>query len=265
MNNYLSSVVKSGQVNTPPGSYLTIKEWIRNSFINNQSNILEIGCSTGFITIEIARYTEARCVGVDIDQKSIASAKSNVDEYIADKVLFQQGDAGRLPFENNTFSHVVIGGHLPFTKSNNRRSHVIEALRVLKPWRYMLVALYYYHSSPPNNLIAEFNAKIGTKLSTSCTKDYWDRLFANLLITLEYESEYNVVPADDRRIKEYISQMSPNTRNDWQEYLHLFNENGKFLSYFVRIYRKIPDEGNLMIQVPRGGIYTVNKKYGDNL
>lgn len=261
MSYYLSSIVKSGQVNTPPGSYLTIKEWAQNSFMNQQSVVLEIGCSTGFITIELSRYTGATCIGIDLHKESIAVARQNVDKYIANKVSFQQGDAGNIPFVNNLFSHVVIGGYLPFIQPRERRKHIVEALRVLKPWGYLLIALYYYHSTPPQKLVDEFNAKIGTCLSAEGTKDYWSHLFTELPLTLEYESEYDVLPSDENRIRQYLNQMRPETQNDWKENLRLFNENGRFLSYFVRINRKIADDTNPMIQIPRGGIYNVKQKY----
>lgn len=260
MSEYLSTVVKSGQINTPPGSYLTIKEWARNSFVNPQSTILEVGCSTGFISIETVRYAGATCVGVDLHEGSIVAARHNIDKYIADKVSFQQGDAGNLPFTDNFFSHVVIGGHLPFIQPEERRKHVVEALRVLRPWGYLLVALYYYHSPPPQRLVDEFNAKMGTRLSTDGTKAYWSGLFDELPLTLEYESEYDVLPGDEDRVRQYVEQMRPETRGDWQENLRLFNENGRFLSYFVRVYRKIADVPNLMLQIPRCGIYDVRRK-----
>src|SRR3989338_11171753 len=101
MSKYLATVAKSGQVNTPPGSYLTVKEWAQNSFLNQQSTLLEIGCSNGFIAIEMARYTGATCVGIDLHEGRIATARQNVDRYVADRVSFQQGDAGNLPCGDN--------------------------------------------------------------------------------------------------------------------------------------------------------------------
>ena len=262
MSKYLATVAKSGQVNTPPGSYLTVKEWAQNSFLNQQSTLLEIGCSNGFIAIEMARYTGATCVGIDLHEGSIVTARQNIDKHVAGRVSFQQGDASHLPFEESFFNHVVISGHLPFIQPDDRRKHVVEALRVLKPWGYMLVALYYYHTPPPEMLVEEFNAKIGTRLSSRGTKAYWAQLFDELPMTLEYEAEYEVLPGDDIRARQYVEQMRSETRSDWKEYLRLFNENGRFLSYFVRVYRKIPDEPNLMLQIPRGGIYNVRRKSG---
>lgn len=258
-NRYLPTVVQSGQVNTPPGSYLTVKEWIQHSFMDRDATLLEVGCSTGFIAIEMARYTNATCVGIDVDPDSIAAAQRNIDGYISGRVSFRQADAGCLPFPDGTFSHIIVSGHLPFTEPAERRGHIQEALRVLRPWGYLLVALYYYYLMPPPELVGEFNDKVGTKLTPKDDKSYWTQLFDNLPLTMEYEAEYEVVLGDDERLRQYVEQMRPETRENWREYLRLFNENGRFLSYFVRVYRKIPDEPNLMLQIPRGGIYRVKK------
>ncbi|MCX6715231.1 MAG: class I SAM-dependent methyltransferase [Candidatus Uhrbacteria bacterium] len=259
MSQYLSVVAKSGQVNTPPGSYVTVKEWAQKSFVNPSSTILEIGCSTGFITIEMARYTGAQCTGMDLHEKSVQTAKQNVDRFVADRVSFQQGDAGKLPFEDNQFSHVIVSGHLPFIPAEMRSAHIREAVRVLKPWGHLLVALYYYKSPPPLELLKEFNAKIGTCLTQDGNRSYWSCLFEDQPLSLEYASDYAVSCDDEDRTRAYIAQMNPETAKDWETYLRLFNDNGRYLQYFVQVYRKIPDESGLMLQIPRGGIYEVNK------
>lgn len=265
MSDYLSNVAKSGQVNTPPGSYVTVKEWAQNSFLNQQSNLLEVGCSNGFITIEMARYTGAKCTGIDLHEASVVKAQTNVDQYVDHLVSFRQGDAGNLPFNDEVFSHVVVSGHLPFIPAELRRSHIEEALRVVKPWGYLLIGLYYYHTTPPIELVAEFNKTIGTNVSADGDKTYWSGLFNDLLITLEYESDYDVIPFDGTRSAEYVAQMEKGTQNDWIRYLRLFNENGRYLSYFVRVYRKIPNESVLMLQIPRGGIYGIAPKQSRNV
>lgn len=260
MSKYLNTVAQSGQVNTPPGSYQTVREWLQQSFIGPHSKVLEIGCSTGFISIEMARYTNTCVVGVDLHAGSVASAQSNIDPYVAGRVNFQQADAGRLPFEDDSFSHVVVSGHLPFIPHELRKDHIIEALRVLRPWGHLLVALYYYKSPPSADLVARFNDRIGTQLSSDGDRSYWSGLFHSLPVTLEYEQDYDVIPGNEERVATYVNQMKEDTRPDWDEVLALFNENGQHLSYFVQVYRKVPNFKDLMIQIPRGGIYEVIKK-----
>jgi len=140
MQEYLALVADSGQVNTPPGSYETVKEWIREAFVARDSHVLEVGCSTGFITIEMARYTGASCVGLDAHRGSLVTANKNIDPYVRDRVRFVEGDAGRTPFEKQSFSHTVIGGHLPFVPASLRWDHVSETVRVTQCVGYYLEA-----------------------------------------------------------------------------------------------------------------------------
>lgn len=258
MEKYLSLVAHSGQVNTPPGSYCTVKEWITHSFLDASSRVLEVGCSTGFITIEIARYTHATCVGLDAHKASIKTARNNTDSHIKDCVSFVEGNAGRLPFKTE-FSHVVIGGHLPFVPATVRKAHIKQAVRVTKPWGYVLTALYYYKEPPPITLLAEFNREVGTKLDPNCDFAYWTSLFEGQNLQMEYESVYDVLPADSNRTSEYLAHLDQASRKRWHRRLELFNQNGRFLQYFVRVYRRVPEEVGLMIQVPRGGIYRTKR------
>jgi ubiquinone/menaquinone biosynthesis C-methylase UbiE len=260
MSSYLNTVAQSGQVNTPPGSYQTVREWALQSFVGPHSHVLEIGCSTGFISIEMARYTGASVIGVDLHADSIQAAKANVDTCVESHVEFKVANAGELPFDDDTFSHVVISGHLPFVSHELRRDHLMEALRVLRPWGHLLVALYYYETPPPADLVTRFNNRIGTQLSLDGNRAYWNDLFGGLPATLEYEQDYDVLPGDEERVATYIAQMKEETRPDWEEVLALFNENGRHLSYFVQVYRKVPNQKGLMLQIPRGGIYEVRKK-----
>jgi ubiquinone/menaquinone biosynthesis C-methylase UbiE len=259
MVDYLSLVARSGQVNTPPGSYNTIKEWIANSFLGRHSNVLEIGCSMGFITIEIARYVGATCCGLDLHEGSIKAATENVDPHVSGHVSFVCGNAGNLQFPNHDFSHVVIGGHLPFIPDEMRLAHIAEAVRVAKPWGYVLTALYFYKSSPPKTLVKEFNQAVGTNLEVDHDYAYWSGLFNCQRLTLEYESINEIIPANSARIETYLQQLSDDSRQEWENRLRLFNENGKYLNYFVRVYRRLPDQGKIMLQIPRGGIYQTKR------
>ncbi len=259
MTEYLDTVVRSGQVNTPPGSYRTVKEWGVNSFMGPHSTVLEIGCSTGFITTEVARYTGATCIGVDLHGKSVATAEESVDGYIAHRVSFKQADAAALPFDTDSFSHVIVSGYLPFVPAEVRKAHITEAVRVLHPWGYLLIALYYYRTPPPQQVVEEFNAKIGTKLSVDGDRPYWISLFDGLPLTLEYNSEYEVLPGGCERTEMYLQHLHPETREDWKENLRLFNENGEYLNYFVQVYRKVADDPHVLLQLPRGGIYQTKR------
>ncbi|UCG30431.1 MAG: class I SAM-dependent methyltransferase [candidate division WOR-3 bacterium] len=45
-------------------------------------NILDIGCGTGVVTLELARLSKGRVVGVDIDQTALDKLKQSIERRI---------------------------------------------------------------------------------------------------------------------------------------------------------------------------------------
>ena len=253
---YFDVVASTGQVNTPSGSYRTVKEWIRQAYIDRFSNILEVGCSNGFISIELARYVGATVTGIDLNQASVEAATRNIDQSVLSRVNFLCADAGDLTFPDNHFSHVVIGGHLPFVLGNaDRLLHIREAIRVLRPWGYVVTAMYYYHRTPPSDFIEKFNQAFDTHLSSGHDERYWYRLFDQAQLSLEFETTCDISSPSRTRQDEYLAAFSAGDRELWESRVSLLVENGNYLRYFVRVYRKLASDKTL-IQVPRGGIYS---------
>ena len=94
--------------------------------------ILEIGCGPGALAGALARwYPNADIVGVDLDSAFIRFARENEKD-----VAFLEGDATKLPFEDETFDVTI---------SNTVSEHIEpngffgEQLRVLKKGGVCLV------------------------------------------------------------------------------------------------------------------------------
>ena len=251
--NYPDFVARTGQVNTPPGSYDTLKLWIREGFISNNSELLEIGCTTGFIANQLSRYTGAKTTGIDLS--SVAIGKAREHSLSNEMVSFEVGDAGDLPYSDETFSHVVIGGHLPWVPYDVRKEHVQEAVRVLKPNGFLLTSLYHFVTEPPEKLVSDFNDAFNTQLSAKGDLESWDSLFRLPNLHLEFNQDYKVRPPSAKRLDDYVGEFDETLRPAWREKANLLAENGEHLGFFVRVYQKLsPDDP--YIQTPRGGIYT---------
>ncbi len=252
---YPDFVAYSKQVNTPPGSYETIKQWINHAFIDHSSRILEIGCSMGFTSYQLNRYTGADVTGIDLSDESIRKARENCAGI--NGLEFLTGNAGNMPLKDESFSHVVISGHLPWVPEAERRKHIDEALRVLKEGGFLLTALYYFSSTPTARFVDEFNKEFNTSLKPGYDYDYWSSLFNLPSLDMEYESNFKINPPSKARKEEYLSVFNAQYRDSWKKKIKLFAENGKYLSFFVKVFRK--EEDNAYRQRPRGGIYTWGK------
>jgi SAM-dependent methyltransferase len=76
---------------------------------------LDVGTGTGAGAFAIARrFPGAEVVGVDLAPAMIAQAKQKTPLELADRVRFEQGDAERLPFEDDSFDLVTLANMIPF-------------------------------------------------------------------------------------------------------------------------------------------------------
>ena len=250
---YPDFVARSGQVNTPPGSYDTVKEWIREGFIHNDSRVLEIGCTTGFNSYQINRYTGAKVVGIDLSAEAVEKAKTDCQGI--SNLEFRVADAGKLPFKEGQFSHVIISGHLPWVPHEYREPHVREAMRVLKHDGMLLTSLYYFHKNPPQELLDQFNTAFSTSLSANEDRDYWAKILNQPELVLEAEKDFLIERPDAARMAEYIARFDPEFQEGWKKRAELLSQNGEFLRFVMRVFQKV-DKNNPFVQIPRGGIYT---------
>lgn len=93
---------------------------------NKNLKILEIGCGPGALAEALHRwYPKARITAIDRDSNFISFARKNIEG-----VIFMEGDATHLPFENDSFDVTI---------SNTVQEHIeptafwSEQRRVLKP------------------------------------------------------------------------------------------------------------------------------------
>ncbi len=100
---------------------------------------LDVGCGSGALTIACAkRNPEAKMVGVDrwgIEYSSFSQALCEENakaEGVAEKIEFRQGDARKLPFEDETFDAVTSNYVYHNINGIDRRRLLEETLRVLK-------------------------------------------------------------------------------------------------------------------------------------
>ena len=73
------------------------------------SQVLEAGCGVGAQTVTLAqRSPEAHLVSVDISAESLAEAEARADLAGVDNLEFRQADIFALPFEPESFDHVLV-------------------------------------------------------------------------------------------------------------------------------------------------------------
>ena len=94
--------------------------------LSENSRVLDVGCGTGDLSLELFENTAAQVTGIDFCGPMLKFAKTK-----APQVQFIEGDALRLPFVEASFDGLTIGFALRNLSSVERG--LSELLRVLKP------------------------------------------------------------------------------------------------------------------------------------
>jgi ubiquinone/menaquinone biosynthesis C-methylase UbiE len=103
--------------------------------------LLDVGCGTGTLAMEVARRvgTTGRVVGVDPGEEQIARARSKATRRNL-PIDFQIGVIERLPFPNQTFDVVLSTLMMHHVPTPLKRQGLAEIARVLKPGGRLVIA-----------------------------------------------------------------------------------------------------------------------------
>ena len=247
------------------GGVKTVHEVIVNSMINRKSNVLEIGCNTGFTSINLAYLVGCKVTGIDVNERSLELARQYAQRNnLENKVKFLYENAEDLGFSDETFDLIWTSNVTSFIK--NKSFAISEYLRVLKIGGTFSSIPIYYRRNPPIELVSEVSKAIGNKIEIYGKKD-WKRLFEDVSKTsdvpLELYYERDFVYEDVKgRINTFIDTVldkphvvvMSNTQKEavWKRakyFYNLFNENLKHCGYSIFLYqkRKEKDEKELFL------------------
>lgn len=131
---------------------------ITQACIRPGEQVLDVGCGTGTLTLEAARWVgcEGCVTGIDPGDQQIAHARAKAARRHVD-VDFQVGVIERLPFFDQTFDVVLstlMMHHLPAPLKNQG---LAEIARVLKPGGRLIIA-DFTHKQERTGPAARFHA-----------------------------------------------------------------------------------------------------------
>jgi ubiquinone/menaquinone biosynthesis C-methylase UbiE len=107
--------------------------------VANGQRLLDVGCGFGGTIQQInARHSDMHLTGLNIDARQLAAAEAQTRATNGNQIVWVEGDACQLPFEDNTFDRILAVEcifHFP-----SRERFLAEAARVLKPGGYLAVS-----------------------------------------------------------------------------------------------------------------------------
>lgn len=148
---YTDFVGLINQWNVLPGSHSTLSKWRVFSQLGNNSRLLEVACTTGFSSRELALQSGCKGEGIDISEKSVAMANYN-KEYYAPFIDFSYRVADGYTFTSDKkFTHIVVGAALGFFPDPKKM--LDRCVNLLEDGGYVLASPFYIIETIPDELI----------------------------------------------------------------------------------------------------------------
>ena len=106
----------------------------KETWVVECERILDICTGTGDMAVELHRFWEgqAEIVGIDFSREAIELARRKISDLnLAEWISFIEGDATKMPFDDEEFDALTIG--FGFRNIQDRAGALKEFLRVTKP------------------------------------------------------------------------------------------------------------------------------------
>ena len=136
--------------------YNYVKDGISKS--TGPLKVLEAGCGSALLTLELARRFPIELHLIDISSEALKIAKRNAEKMNIGSVRIRQGDIRKIPYENNFFDLAYSGGVNEHLDGVDRYISFREMLRVTRPGGF--VCIHVPNSRCPPATIGKFLLRV---------------------------------------------------------------------------------------------------------
>ena len=116
---YPDFVAMVNQTNVMPGAFSTLNTWALQSRMGKHSTLLDVACTTGFTSRELASLTSCEAVGFDLAADAVAVATYNHAHHHTHLDLDYVHADGMSFTPRRRFTHIAVGAALGFFPDPN--------------------------------------------------------------------------------------------------------------------------------------------------
>ena len=240
------------ETNRTPGGLTTIRRIANLALLNRDSNILDIGTSTGHTAIEFSRLLGCKVIGIDINDVSLDTARSRAELLAISNANFIKADATCLPFEDNIFDIVFCGNVTSLIADPHKA--LKEYWRVAKTDGYIAAIPMYYIKEPSEKLVQDVRDAMQVNISVQHKED-WLKFYLSDDVEICAIEDFAFDKVDEVTVKEFcnyiINREHLNELNEsakqalfecYEKDMLLFRENLSHMGFSILLLRKKEDE-----------------------
>ena len=241
------------ETNRPPGGVTSVANIAKGAYLNENSHVLEIGTSTGFTAIELAKLVKCHVTAVDVNKESLQEAQRRAEaEGVAEKIKFVVQDASKLDYKDEQFDMVFCGNVTSYL--NNKSKCLQEFIRVLKPHGFIAAIPMYYLNEPSKAIVDQVSIAINHNITAQYKKDWVDFfnvaplslfLCENYKFDFITNSEVNIF-VDKIMQREHLQRLGIKRHtalaNRYQYFMQLFRDNLSLMGFSLMLLRKDIEE-----------------------
>ena len=166
--------------------------------MNKNSRLLEVACTTGFSSRELATLTGCSGEGFDLSKKSIEMADYNKKRY-APRINFSYKVADGYHYKpQGKFTHIAVGASLKFFPDPKKM--ISKCINMLEDGGYILASPFYVVRPIPKNLIKRAQKVFGI---TPTNVSYKEIMQSYNKFEIIYEDRNELMPETEDELKYY--------------------------------------------------------------
>jgi len=195
---YPDFVAMVNQTNVMPGAFATLNTWALHSRMTDDSRLLDVACTTGFTSRELARLTDCAATGFDLSADAVALAEYNHRTSGHQLRLHYTRADGATFAPGRTFTHIAVGAALGFFP--DPPAMATHLLSLLEDGGYVLAAPFWSDEPLPPDVAAVRRGVFGIT-SPMETREQAHSLFHGLDVM--HQTDHRLTPESDDDIAHY--------------------------------------------------------------